>query len=160
MYNNNNLNLFDSIIFKSWPCSLQNYFNAKLYLSIQPPTDGLLLRGAYNTITLAVYGSLSKVNRDPQPTPSQPPQSPPLQAAEGGPPPPQVSSYLNKLRSIYEGAKMCYLVIVLILKCLHRNSDGSCKNSSSSINFIRSHSRNPMFFFFVFLIFIINPLKV
>lgn len=52
----------------------------KLDFDKAPPTDGLLLRGSYNTITLAVYGCISKANRDSQSTPPPPaPLSPPLQ---------------------------------------------------------------------------------
>lgn len=39
----------------------------------QIPTDGLVLRGWYTTITLAVYGSLTKSISNPQEVPSAPP---------------------------------------------------------------------------------------
>uniref|UniRef100_A0A6A7FSB1 Protein virilizer-like n=2 Tax=Hirondellea gigas TaxID=1518452 RepID=A0A6A7FSB1_9CRUS len=60
----------------------------KLDFENTPPTDGLLLRGCYDTITLAVYGCISKVNREPQPTPPPPPPAPlsppPLQVPTQG----------------------------------------------------------------------------
>ncbi|XP_018014351.1 protein virilizer [Hyalella azteca] len=59
----------------------------KLDFDKTPPTDGLLLRGSYNTITLAVYGTLSKANRDPPPKSPPPPPPPP---APVSPPPAQV----------------------------------------------------------------------
>ncbi|RXG50823.1 Protein virilizer, partial [Armadillidium vulgare] len=56
--------------------------NIQLEFEKKPPTDGLLLRGSYNTVTLAVYGNITKVQRDPSPPKPQPrpeivPQPPP-----------------------------------------------------------------------------------
>ncbi|KAB7494404.1 Protein virilizer-like protein [Armadillidium nasatum] len=56
--------------------------NIQLEFDKKPPTDGLLLRGSYNTVTLAVYGNITKVQRDPSPPKPQPrpeivPQPPP-----------------------------------------------------------------------------------
>ena len=44
----------------------------------QIPTDGLILKGWYTTLTLAVYGSLTTVVREVTPPPPPPPPQPRL----------------------------------------------------------------------------------
>ena len=40
------------------------------------PTDGLILKGPYNAVTIAVYGGLTSVNVEPEPLPPPPPPQP------------------------------------------------------------------------------------
>lgn len=65
------------------------------------PTDGLLLRGNYNTITLAVYGHLTKVQREP---------TPPKSAKRGEvvphPPPEKVNTH-DRIRDWLEDTQEC-----------------------------------------------------
>ncbi|KAF2359743.1 Virilizer N-terminal [Trinorchestia longiramus] len=65
----------------------------KLDFDKTPPTDGLLLRGSYNTITLAVYGTLSRATREPPPK-SPPPPPPPVPVS----PPPVLPSVRHPAR--------------------------------------------------------------
>lgn len=50
----------------------------------QIPTDGLVLRGWYSAVTLAVYGVITKISKErSSPPPPPPPQSSSRQPSQG-----------------------------------------------------------------------------
>lgn len=59
----------------------------------QVPTDGLILRGWYTTVTLAVYGFITKTKPPPSNLVSQNPPPPPPPPASETPPPRVISEY-------------------------------------------------------------------
>ncbi|XP_068224412.1 protein virilizer isoform X3 [Palaemon carinicauda] len=65
------------------------------------PTDGLLLRGNYNAITLAVYGHLTKVQREPSP-----PKSTKRSEVVPQPPPEKVNTH-ERIRDWLEDTQEC-----------------------------------------------------
>lgn len=48
----------------------------QLKASSKIPTDGLILKGPYNAVTIAIYGGLTSVNVEPEPLPPPPPPQP------------------------------------------------------------------------------------
>jgi hypothetical protein len=61
---------------------MQMFFVIMIFIHLQIPTDGLVLRGWYTTITLAVYGVLTKSVQE------APPPPPPALITHPVPPPP------------------------------------------------------------------------
>ncbi|XP_042220163.1 protein virilizer-like isoform X2 [Homarus americanus] len=92
--------------FESVGC-LQYNQHGKIHMDFEKkvPTDGLLLRGNYNTITLAVYGHLTKVQREPTP-----PKSTKRGEVVPHPPPEKVNTH-DRIRDWLEDTQECNLFL-------------------------------------------------
>ncbi|KAK7060094.1 hypothetical protein SK128_024220, partial [Halocaridina rubra] len=76
--------------------------NIQMDFEKKVPTDGLLLRGNYNTITLAVYGFLTKVQREPSP----PKSTKRPEVVVPHPPPEKVNTH-ERIRDWLEDTQEC-----------------------------------------------------
>lgn len=79
------------------------YIITILLFFFQPSTDGLLLRGCYTTVTLAVYGNPTIITQE----------SPPKAKNNAPWPPPEKVNAQDRIRDWLEDTKVMNIVIIL-----------------------------------------------
>ena len=79
----NNLSKPNNATFEMW--GTMNYrenIDIQLKAANTIPTDGLILKGPYNAVTIAIYGAVTSVKVEPEPLPPPPPPQPRKQAGK------------------------------------------------------------------------------